>query len=297
MEIGSASGRPESKRARFRRLLAQDAVTVAPGVFDGISTRLVEQAGFDVGYATGAGAAASMLGLPDLGMMGLADIADHVGRLAASTSMPLFCDADTGYGSIGSVIRTVELYEAAGVAGLHLEDQSFPKRCGHFPGKQVVQAEEFERLLKAALSARSDPDFVIAARTDARGPLGLDEAISRANRYADAGADLLFVEAPLSVEDFEAIGARVQAPKVANMISNSVTPVLTHQELTDLGFALAIYPIVALGPAAVAMQEALVHLAEDGHDRASMHGWSSIDLGTTMGLAEWSERIAEFEAR
>ena len=296
MQADSASGQGETTRARFRRLIDQREVTLAPGVFDGISARLVEQAGFAAGYVTGAGTAASMLGLPDLGMMGLADIADHVRRLAAATSLPLLCDADSGYGSIGTVMRTVRMYEAAGAAGLHLEDQVFPKRCGHFPGKRVVPAEEFERLLKAALAARTDPDFVIVARTDAAGPLGLDEAIDRANRYADAGADMVFVEAPTSVADFEAVAARVAAPKVANMISNSVTPVLTREELTELGYALAIYPIAALGPAAVAMQQALRGLAEDGHDRASAHGWSPIDLGAFLGAEEWSEKIGRFEA-
>ena len=197
-----------TKCRRLRELLAGEQLIVAPGVYDGISATLVGKLGFSAAYMTGAGVCASGFGLPDIGLLTLTEMAERAAVLAGLLEVPLIADADTGYGSPINVIRTVREYEHAGVAAIQLEDQVFPKRCGHLAGKEVIPADEFARVLQAAIEARRDPDTVIIARTDARAPLGIEEAIRRANRYAQLGADVIFVEAPRSVEEIEQIAAR-----------------------------------------------------------------------------------------
>ena len=189
-----------------------DKLIVAPGVYDGISARLAAEAGFEVLYMTGAATAASRLGQPDLGLITQPEMAANACMIAECTGLPVISDADTGYGNSLNVIRTVREFERAGVAGIHLEDQSFPKQCGHLDGKTIVPADEFIGKIKAAVDTRRDTDFTIIARTDARTVNGFEDAIDRANRYADAGADVVFVESPLSTEEMAAIPVRVPPP-------------------------------------------------------------------------------------
>ena len=194
---------------RLRQMLNGPGITVAPGAYDGFSARLIEAAGFQAVYMTGAGTAASHLGQPDLGLTTLTEMAAHAGHLASCVSLPLIADADTGYGNVLNVVRTVREYERAGVAGLHLEDQVAPKKCGHIAGKQVIPAKEFADKIRAAAEYRTDPDFVIIARTDARAVTGLDDAIERGNLYAQAGADVIFVEAPQTEDEIHRVDAAV----------------------------------------------------------------------------------------
>lgn len=275
--------------AALDELLASGSLVVAPGVFDGFSARAVQLEGFQAAYVTGAGSSLSNFGLPDLGFVTQGEMADHVARLAEATSLPLIVDGDTGYGDVLNVVRTVRRYERAGAAAIQLEDQVFPKRCGHLPDKRVIDANAFARRITAAAEAREDDRFRIIARTDAIEPLGLDEAIARANRYAAAGADLVFVEAPRSVEEVERIVAEVDAPLFINMISHSVTPILSRDQLQDLGFAIAIYPMVTMASAMDGMRRALRSLHEDGDDRAVAHLESPAQLFQLFDMDDWND--------
>jgi carboxyvinyl-carboxyphosphonate phosphorylmutase len=251
---------------RLRQLLRAPGLVVAPGAYDGISARLVEAAGFPAVYMTGAGTAASHLGQPDLGLATLTEMAAHAAHLAACVRLPLIADADTGYGNALNVVRTVREYERAGVAGLHLEDQVAPKRCGHLAGKQVVPTEEFVDKIRAAVDHRTDPDLVVIARTDARAVTGLDDAIERGNRYAEAGADVIFVEAPQSEDEIQRIAREVKAPLLANMVAGGRTPAVKPAELERLGFKIAIFPAVCMAAAIPAMTRALARLRDTGTD-------------------------------
>jgi 2-methylisocitrate lyase-like PEP mutase family enzyme len=249
-----------SPGARLRELLAGGDLIVAPGIYDGLSAHLVRRMGFRAGYLTGAGVAASGFGLPDVGLVGMAEMA---GRAAMVTgvlgTVPLVADADTGYGPPMSVARTVRAYEQAGVAAIQLEDQAFPKRCGHLPGKELVRTEAYLATLGAALEARTDA--LIIARTDARSVLGLSAAVDRGNAYAEAGADIVFVEAPRSAEEIARIGREITAPKLINVVAGGLTPELDPPALAKLGYAIAIYPTTALLAAANAAIGALHALA------------------------------------
>jgi 2-methylisocitrate lyase-like PEP mutase family enzyme len=282
--------------AWLRQQLSEPGIIVAPGVYDGVSAALAEQHGFSAVYMTGGGAAVSALGLPDLGLATQTEMVTHAQRLTENLSVPLIADADTGYGDVLGAVRTVRLYERAGVAALHLEDQQFPKRCGHLPGKQVVPVEEFEDKLRAVCEARRDPDFVVIARTDSRGPLGLDEAIRRGNRYAGAGADMIFVEAPESEDELARIAKEVNAPLLVNVIANSVTPPVPLARLEELGFKIAIFPSVALSAATVAADRALRHLAEAGTDAWDEPTLSPGEQFRMVGLDAWMDLRARHSA-
>src|SRR2546427_3233237 len=219
------------RRQRLRALLNAPGLIIAPGAYDGLSARLVEQAGFDVVYMTGSGAANSLLGEPDLGLTTMTEMANQAVRICAATSLPVIADADTGYGGPLNVRRTVQEYERAGVAGLHIEDQVFPKRCGHFEGKQVIPVEEMVGKIRAALDARTDPNLVIIARSDAAAVEGLDAALARGHAYEDAGADALFIEAPRALDELRAIGRSFHVPLVANMVEGGATPLQPAAEL------------------------------------------------------------------
>ncbi|HEV3053028.1 MAG TPA: isocitrate lyase/PEP mutase family protein, partial [Solirubrobacteraceae bacterium] len=235
----------------LRELLAGDGLIVAPGVYDGISAALVAKLGFPAAYMTGAGVSASF-GLPDIGLVTLTEMAGRARALSSQLEIPLIADADTGYGSPIKVVRTVREYEAAGVAAIQLEDQTFPKRCGHLAGKEVISADQFALSLQAAVDTREQ--MLIIARTDARAPLGLEEAIVRANRYASIGADVIFVEAPRTVEEIEQIGARVEAPLLLNLVPGGLTPEVDRGRLIELGYRIVIYPVavvMAIVPAAI----------------------------------------------
>jgi 2-methylisocitrate lyase-like PEP mutase family enzyme len=276
-----------TKRRKLRELLAGQELIVVPGVYDGISATLVGKLGFPAAYMTGAGVCASGFGLPDIGLLTLTEMAERAAVLAGLLEVPLIADADTGYGSPINVIRTVREYEHAGVAAIQLEDQVFPKRCGHLAGKQVIPADEFARVLQAAIEARRDPDTVIIARTDARAPLGIEEAIRRAHRYAQLGADVIFVEAPRDVEEIEQIAAQVDAPLLLNIVPGGLTPELDHARLAELGYRIAIHPGVALAAIVTAAVQALSGLRERAPSLdapASPEGF--FDL---FGLVTWDE--------
>ncbi|MET8871944.1 isocitrate lyase/PEP mutase family protein [Nocardia sp. NPDC004604] len=275
-------------RARLRAAIAADDVVVAPGVFDGLSASLVRRIGFTAAYLTGAGVAAAGYGLPDIGLLTQTEMVERARMLVRTLGdIPLIADADTGYGAPLNVVRTVREYEAAGVAAIQLEDQAFPKKCGHLPDKELIDTGEFVSKLAAALDARTDPDFVVIARTDARGPLGIDAAIERANVYADAGADILFVEAPQGVEEIERIAREVAAPLLINLVIGGLTPIESTARLRELGYAIAIHPSLPLGAAAYAMLTGLAELA--GRDPAPLLPSKPAEFFDLVGLAEWSE--------
>jgi len=251
-----------SRRRRLRDLINRKNGLVVPGAYDGVSARLVEQAGFPVVYMTGYGVSASRLGLPDLGFAGLGEMADHARNMVSAISVPLICDADTGYGNALNVRRTVALYEAAGVAGLHLEDQQLPKRCGHLAGKVVVSAEEFAGKIRAAVDARTDPDFVIIARTDAIAVNGLDDALRRSEAAVKAGADMLFVEAPTTVAQIEQVARTFDTPLLFNYAPGGRSPLLPFARLRELGYAVILLPVDTLFVGVRAIQTFLRELQE-----------------------------------
>jgi 2-methylisocitrate lyase-like PEP mutase family enzyme len=246
-----------SVRRTLRRLVEQKNGLVVPGAYDGVSARLVERAGFPAVYMTGYGASASRLGLPDLGFAGLAEMADHARNLAAAVSVPLIADADTGYGNALGVRRTVQAYEAAGVAALHIEDQVAPKRCGHLSGHQVVPLGEFAGKIRAAAEARRDPDLLVIARTDAISAVGFDEALRRGEAAARAGADVLFVEAPRDEAQVERVARAFDTPLLYNYAPGGRSPLLPIPRLRELGYALILLPIDTLLVATKAIVEFL----------------------------------------
>ena len=270
--------------AVLRKLLAQPGLLRAPGVFEGLGAHLVRRAGFSSAYLTGAGVAVSGYGLPDIGLVTGSEMAERVALVVEASGLPVIADADTGYGNAVNVVRTVRAYERAGVAAIQLEDQAFPKRCGHLTGKELVSADEFVRKLHAALDAR-EADTVIIARTDARGPAGIDEAITRAKRYAAEGADLIFVEAPESGEEIDRVAAEVDAPLVFNVVPSGRSPEIDEDDLERLGFKLAIYPGVLLGPVVSAMATSLAGLG--GRPAGEVVGPGGV-FGL-VGLGEWTE--------
>ena len=269
---------------RLRRMLADGRLVVAPGIFDGLSAHLVRLMGFPAGYLTGAGVAAAGFGQPDIGLVGMSEMVDRVSMVAGVLGeVPLIADADTGYGPPPSVARTVRAYERAGVAAIQLEDQAFPKRCGHLPGKELVGTDEYLAKLGAALDARDDA--LIIARTDARGVLGLDAAIERGNAYAQAGADVIFVEAPRTVEEIALIAREITAPKLINVVAGGLTPEVGQDTLRELGYSIAIYPTTALLAAANAAVEALRGIG--GSDAVPLPVSRMEDFFRLVGLDEW----------
>jgi 2,3-dimethylmalate lyase len=251
--------------ARLRELLNSGQTIVAPGAFDPLAARLVEEAGFAAVYMTGFGTSAALLGRPDVGLLTMTEMADSAGRIAACVDIPLIADADTGYGNPLNVIRTVGAYEAAGVAGLHIEDQVAPKKCGHMEGKLVISADEMAQKVRAAVDARTDPDVVIIARTDARAVEGLDSALDRARRYRDAGADALFIEALVSEAEIEAAAAAFpDVPLLFNWAEGGKTPPVSLDRLTELGYRIVIFPIGTLLAATAAMRRILKEIATAG---------------------------------
>ena len=251
------------QRKQFRKMLEESKIITAPGAFDALSARIIEQAGFSAVYLTGGGLSRSW-GFPDLGLMTLVENASFIARVCDSVEIPVIADADTGYGNALNVIRTVREFERAGVACFHLEDQVTPKRCGHYEGKEVVGKGEMIGKIKAAADARKDAALSIIARTDARAVLGLDSAIERGNEYAEAGADIVFVEAPQSIEELKRIAGEIDAPVMANMIKGSRTPLLSSEELESMGFKVVIYPNEAHRAAIWAVRECVGHLGKKG---------------------------------
>lgn len=251
----------------LRQRLREPRLVSAPGVYDMISLKLADSMGFELLYMTGYGAVASLLGLPDAG---LATYTEMVGRVAAMAGMaktPLIADGDTGYGGLLNVRHTVRGYEAAGAAGIQLEDQEFPKKCGHTPGRRVIPAADMVRKLQVAVESRRSDDFLIVARTDARSSLGLDEALRRAELYVKAGADLIFIESPESEDELRRIGASFDVPLVANMVERGRTPVLSREQLEQFGFRVAIFPTAGFLAAAAAMERVYAEIRDNGSSR------------------------------
>jgi 2-methylisocitrate lyase-like PEP mutase family enzyme len=249
-----------SRGQRLRHFISRRQGLVVPGAYDGVSVKLLEQAGFPVAYMTGYGVSASRLGLPDMGFAGLAEMADHARNMASAVSIPLIADADTGYGNALTVRRTIALYESAGVAGLHLEDQQLPKRCGHLAGKLVVPIEEFAAKIRAAVDARADPDLVIIARTDAIAVNGFDDALRRAEAATRAGADMLFVEAPTTEAQIEQVARAFDTPLLFNYAPGGRSPLPPFSRLRQLGYAIILLPVDTLLVAARAIQRFLAEV-------------------------------------
>ena len=276
-------------RARLRELVAGPAPVVAPGSYDALSARLVEQAGFPVVYMSGFASTASLIGRPDVGLLGGAEMIDNARRIVVAVDVPVVADADTGYGNAINVVRTVREYEQAGVAGIHLEDQVMPKKCGHRSGKAVIGADEMAGKIRAAVAARRDPDLVLIARTDAAAVEGLDAAIARARTYAHAGADVLFVEAPTSEDDIARVAAELRgvAPLVFNWAEGGRTPPLSLDRIAELGFSLVLFPIGTLLAATAGIRALLATLRADGTPQAAMAGLPTFDGFTDLiGLPE-----------
>jgi carboxyvinyl-carboxyphosphonate phosphorylmutase len=283
---------------RLRQLLAGRETIVAPGAYDALSARLVEEAGFPAVYMTGFGTAASLLGRPDIGLLSGTEMIDNARRITSAVAVPVIADADTGYGNPINVIRTVRDYERAGVAAIHLEDQVMPKRCGHLSGKLLVPENEMVAKVRAAVAARTDPDFVVIARTDARAVEGLKPAMERAAAYLAAGADVLFVEAPESEEEVELIArAFAGVPLLFNWAEGGRTPPVSLDRLTGLGFRIVIFPLGTLLAAAGGVRRLLETLRRDGTPTAllgELPGFGEfVDL---LGLAETGELEARFTA-
>jgi 2-methylisocitrate lyase-like PEP mutase family enzyme len=266
----------------------KDRVIAAPGVYDMVSLRMAAAMGFDALYMTGYGTVASHLGLPDAGLASYSDMVGRVEAMAHAAGAPLIADGDTGYGGLLNVRHTVRGYERAGAAAIQLEDQEFPKKCGHTPGRRVVPADDMVRKIAVAAEARTSADFLIIARTDARGSIGLAEAIRRARAYAKAGADLLFVESPETEDEMIAIGRELgEMPLIANMVEGGRTPMLSNARLADIGYALAIYPVAGLLSAAAALNTVYAHIRETGSSLGSAAPlYPFADMNRLMGFEE-----------
>ena len=248
----------------LRQRLQQPGLVVAPGVHDMVSLRMADALGFDALYMTGFGTVASHLGLPDAGLATYTDMVGRVRQMAGMARAPLIADGDTGYGGLLNVAHTVQGYESAGAQAIQLEDQESPKKCGHTPGRRVVPVADMVKKIRVAVEARRSRDFLIIARTDARSAHGLDEALRRAEAYARAGADILFVESPESEDEMRRIGRSFDLPLLANMVDGGLTPVLSRAVLEDIGYKLAIFPVTALLAATQAMQAAYAAIRAQG---------------------------------
>jgi len=255
---------PNPPATSLKALIRRGGIVAAPGAYDALSALLIEQAGFEAIYMTGNGQTASTLGLPDVGLITLTEMAERVRRTRAVTTVPLIADADVGYGSLINVRRAMRELEAAGASAVQFEDQVSPKKCGHEPGRQIVEIEEMEQRLGAAIDGRQNSETLIIARTDARTTHGLAEAIRRGRAYAQAGADVVFVESPESEEELREVTAGIDAPVLANMVETGRTPYLSAQRLGELGFAIAIYPASAFLAATYGVREALAQLRSHG---------------------------------
>ena len=283
-----------SKISVLRERLNQPGLVVAPGVFDMVSLRLADSFGFDALYMTGYGTVASHMGLPDAGLATYSDMVGRVTAMAGMARTPLIADADTGYGGLLNMRHTIRGYEAAGACAIQLEDQEFPKKCGHTPGRRVIPMADMVRKIQVAVDSRASKDFLIIARTDARTTLGLDEALRRAEAYAKAGADILFVESPETEEEMRRIGQSFDLPLVANMVEKGRTPVLTRPELETLGYKIAIFPVTALLAGVQAMTQVYQQFKDTGSSaKGSTSLYDFADLTKLMGF----EDVWAFEKR
>jgi carboxyvinyl-carboxyphosphonate phosphorylmutase len=286
----------ETPRQKLRALLARTGqITLAPGAYDALTARLIEQSGFEAVYMTGAGVSYSSLAQPDLGLLSLTEMASRATQIVSATSLPVIADADTGYGNAINVLRTVQEYERSGVAALQLEDQVMPKRCGHMASKELISREEMVGKIRAAVYARRDPDLVIVARTDAIAVEGLEAALERAQAYEDAGADVSFVEAPRSVEEMRRINATLTRPTLANMVEGGQTPLLPAAILAEVGYRLVIYPGALTRFFAKAGLEFLGRLREEGSTESQLDRMLSFEqLNDLLGLPQMRQLEQRF---
>jgi carboxyvinyl-carboxyphosphonate phosphorylmutase len=292
--VPSQHGNPTTA-ARLRALLQGTDPVLAPGAYDALSARIVAEAGFPVVYMTGYGTSAGLLGRPDVGLLSLAEMVDNARRIVQAVDVPIIADADTGYGNALNVRRTIQSYENAGVAGVHIEDQVTPKKCGHMENKQLISAEEMVQKLRAAVDARRDPDFVIIARTDARAVLGLDAAIERGHRYREAGADVIFVEAPQTEAELEAVGHAFDVPLLFNWADSGKSPLLPVERLHELGFRLIIYPVSTLFAATKAMIGVVDEIRRSGTTHAYQDRMMQFaDFNRFIGLPEVLRQEKEY---
>jgi 2-methylisocitrate lyase-like PEP mutase family enzyme len=279
--------------SELRRLLSGPEMLIAPGAYDGITARLIEQAGFSAVYMTGAGTAASF-GLPDYGLLSMTEMVGNAARIARATRLPVIADADTGYGTELNVVRTVQEHERAGTAAIHIEDQVSPKRCGHLDGKLVISRDEFVAKIRAAVASRKNPDFVVIARTDARSVAGFDEAIDRANLALQAGADLAFVECPESVEEVRLVPERVDGPCMLNVVWGGKTPQVHMDDAQAMGYRLAILPGVLLKTVYGACDQALAKLKETRRHPTPLFDATVQDGFRRFGADEWDDLRTRF---
>lgn len=274
----------KSDAGQLRRLIASKRTIVAPGAYDALSARIIEQAGFPAVYMTGFGTTASLIGRPDVGLLTMSEMAGHARRIVQAIEVPLIADADTGYGNPLNVIRTVREYESAGVSAIHIEDQITPKKCGHMENKQLIAPTEMVAKILAAIEARRSADFLIIARTDARAVEGIDSALRRARMYREAGADVLFVEAPQSEKEVELVASELaDMPLLFNFAEGGKTPPIAFERLGELGYRIVIFPIAALLAATTAVRRVAAEIRASGTPAAL--------LGELISFAEFNQMI------
>lgn len=292
-------GRKGREAAGLRELLGRGEPILAPGAYDALTARIIEQAGFPAVYMTGFGSAASLLGRPDVGLLGMSEMIANAARIAQVVDVPVIADADTGYGNPLNVIRTVREYERAGVAAIHLEDQILPKKCGHMENKQVIAAAEMKEKIRAAVEARRSEEFLIIARTDARAVEGLDSALERARLYREAGADVLFVEGPQSEQEVAEIARAFPETRLLfNWAEGGKTPPMGLERLRELGYRIIIFPISALLVAAQAVREVMAQIRKDGTPIRVAPGFMPFkEFNNLVGLGEIQELERRFAVR
>jgi 2-methylisocitrate lyase-like PEP mutase family enzyme len=284
-----------AQTARMRELLRRNAMVVAPGAYDCITARLIERAGFDAIYMTGAGTAAT-LGYPDFGLVTMSEMVANAGRIATAVGLPVIADADTGYGNELNVVRTVREYEMAGAAGIHIEDQGFPKKCGHLDDKEIVPREEWLAKIRAAAASRRDADFLVIARTDARAVAGFDEAVARGNAALAAGADMIFLEAPQSLEEVAAVPRLVKGPCLLNVVKGGKTPDLDLAEAEHMGYKLAILPGLLIKNVVGICEKMLAELAATRRHLAPVREMTVRETFQLWGADEWDALRTRFRS-
>ena len=288
----------KGRNTQLRKLLQSDGILVAPGAFDCISGRIVQNSGFDALYLTGAGISMSLMGAPDLGMLSYGEIISHIRRIADAVEIPIIADADTGYGGPLNVVRTARDYEKAGISCIQIEDQQWPKRCGHMMNRVIASVDEMCGRIKAAVDIRDDPDFVVMARTDSRTEFGINEAIDRMNAYIEAGADVAFVESPESIDEMRTVNEQIPAPTLANMVEGGRTPFIKTTELQELGYDLAIYPGSMGRVLGKSGTHVLEHLKKEGTTEG-MEDWmfDQPNLFALFDYKDWTDYEANFGKR
>ncbi|NWG01719.1 MAG: oxaloacetate decarboxylase [Syntrophaceae bacterium] len=275
------------KTTLFKKLVLDEEILILPGAYDALSAKIIEQASFKAVTLGGYPTSASLLAKPDVSLLTLTEMVNQARYIAESVDIPLFVDGDTGHGNVTNVQRTVRVFENAGVAGLFIEDQVFPKRCGHMEGKQVISTGEMIAKIKAAVDARRDDDLMIMARTDSLAVYGMDEAIERGNRFAEAGADIIFIEAPSSIDDMRRVCREVKAPMSANMVEGGKTPILTAKELQEIGYSIVTFPLSTLYAAAWGVRRVMEELAKKGTTTGIMDKMITFsDFNQLVGLEE-----------